>query len=251
MQNGSKPRRAAHWFLNSKGGVGKTTHAVYLVQGLQAAGLPVTAIDADPTSASFAGFRGLGVRRVNLMEGDRINARIFDDIVEEILTQDMNFVIDTGASGFVELNRYLTRNGIPDHIVDSGKSFVANVIVTGGATFNETSLNLKAIAEQAPPSVEIVVWLNGHFGPVAPAGRRFEDLEIYQMTASRIKAVLRLEDHTFSEQSTFGADVKQMMSKGLSFNEVRQSPEFTLMAKARLHRLEQEINGQLSRILAV
>jgi len=128
----------------------------------------------------------------------------------------------------------------------AGKKFVANLIITGGATFNETSLNLKAIAGQAPPSVEIVVWLNEHFGPVAPAGRSFEDLEIYRMTAPRIKGVIRLEDHTFSEPATFGADVKQMMSKSLSFHEVRQSPEFTLMAKARLHRLEQEINGKLA-----
>ncbi len=58
-----------------------------------------------------------------------------------------------------------------------------------------------------------------------------------------------MADHTFSEPATFGIDVKQMMSKGLTFAEVRQSPEFTLMAKARLHRIEQEVNGQLGPIL--
>lgn len=246
MQNGSGPQFASHWFLNSKGGVGKSHYSALLMQAHLAAGLPVTGIDADATSATFSSFKDLKVRRVGIMHGDKIDARVFDDIVEEILTKETNFVIDTGASSFVELNRYLTKNGIPDHIVLAGKKFVANLIITGGATFNETSLNLKAIAEQAPPSVEIVVWLNEHFGPVAPAGRSFEDLEIYQMTAPRIKGVIRLEDHTFSEPATFGADVKQMMSKSLSFHEVRQSPEFTLMAKARLHRLEQEINGKLA-----
>ena len=249
MQNGAKQPFASYWFLNSKGGVGKTTMAVLLAQGLHAAGLPVTAIDADPTSAGFSGFKGLGVRRVNLMEGDKINARLFDSIVEQILTQDTNFIIDTGASGFVELNRYLIKNGVPDHLAAAGRVFVANVIVTGGVTFNETCLNLKAIADQAPPSVEIVVWLNEHFGPIAPAGRSFEDLKIYQMTAARIRAVIKLDDQTFTEPATFGADVKQMLSGGLSFHEVRQSQEFTLMAKARLHRLEQDINGKLASAL--
>ncbi len=110
MQNGSKLKEAAHFFLNSKGGVGKTHTAIYLTQGYRAAGLPVVALDADATSATFSSFKGLGVRRVNVMEGDKINERIFDNIVEEILTQDTNFVIDTGASAFVELSRYFNRN---------------------------------------------------------------------------------------------------------------------------------------------
>ncbi len=249
MQNGSKLKEAVHFFLNSKGGVGKTHTATYLTQGYRAAGLPVVALDADATSATFSSFKGLGVRRVNVMEGDKINERIFDNIVEEILTQDTNFVIDTGASAFVELSRYFNRNEIPDHIARAGKRFVANVIITGGVTFNETSLNLKSIAEQMPPSVEIVVWLNQHFGPIGTGALGFEDLEIYKMTAHRIKTVVKLEDHTFTEAATYGVDVKLMMSKGLTFGEVRQSPDFTLMAKHRLHLLEREVNEKVSSIL--
>ena len=184
MQNGSKLKEAVHFFLNGRGGVGKTHTATYLTQGYRAAGLPVVALDADATSATFSSFKGLGVRRVNVMEGDKINERIFDNIVEEILTQDTNFVIDTGASAFVELSRYFNRNEIPDHIARAGKRFVANVIITGGVTFNETSLNLKSIAEQMPPSVEIVVWLNQHFGPIGTGALGFENLEIYKMTGA-------------------------------------------------------------------
>jgi hypothetical protein len=205
---------------------------------------------ADATSATFPSFKGLGVRRVRLMEGDAINARIFDDIVEEILTVNSNFVIDTGASAFVELSRYLNRNDIPAHVAAAGKRFVANLILTGGATFVETSLNLKAIAEQLDPPVEIVVWLNDHFGPVVPRGRTFEDLEIYKITAPRIKAVISLDDHTFTEPATFGADVKHMMSEGLSFEEVMGSGEFTLMAKQRIKKLERDLNGKLAPLLA-
>jgi hypothetical protein len=249
MSNGT-PRRSVHLFLNSKGGVGKSHHAVLLYQAYLAAGLPVAAIDADATSATFSSFKGLKVRRIQLMEGDAINARIFDNIVQEILVEDSNFVIDTGASAFVELNRYLLRNKIPDHVAAAGKQFVANVILTGGATFNETSHNLEALSEQLPSSVEIVVWLNDHFGPVVPHGHRFEEMQVYQAHAHRIAAIINLVDHTFSEPATFGADVKQMMRGGLSFAEVRESPAFTLMAKMRLKGLEQEVNGKLATLIA-
>ena len=251
MENGSQSRRAVNLFLNSKGGVGKSHHAVLLVQAYRAAGLPVIAIDADATSASFSSFHALCVKRVQLMEGDAINPRVFDDITEEFLTTDANFVIDTGASAFVELNRYLLKNKIPEHVRAADKRLVAHIILTGGSTFRETSANLEAIAGQTPQSVEIVVWINDHFGPVVPAGRRFEDLEVYKDSAGRISAIVHLADHTFSEKDTFGVDVKKMMSAGLSFAEVRESQEFTIMAKARLQLIEREVNGQLSSIIAL
>ena len=249
MENGSQTRYAVNLFMNSKGGVGKSHYSVLLTQAYKNAGLPVVAIDADPTSASFSSFAKLGVRRVQLMEGDAINPRVFDGIVEEFLTEQSNFVVDTGASAFVELSRYLLRNRIPEHIHAANKRLVAHLILTGGATFKETSANLEAMAAQSPATVEIVVWINDHFGPVVPPGRRFEELEVYKASAGRIAYGIHLADHTFSEPATFGIDVKQMMSKGLTFAEVRQSPEFTLMAKARLHRIEQEVNGQLGPIL--
>ncbi|MBI4723989.1 MAG: conjugal transfer protein TraL [Rhodomicrobium sp.] len=251
MENGSQSRRAVNLFLNSKGGVGKSHHAVLLVQAYQAAALPVIAIDADATSASFSSFHGLGVKRIQLMEGDAINPRVFDGITEEFLTTDSNFVIDTGASAFVELNRYLLKNKIPEHVREADKRLVAHIILTGGSTFRETSANLEAIASQTPPSVEVVVWINDHFGPVIPAGRRFEDLEVYKASAGRITAIVHLADHTFTEPATFGGDVKQMMSKGLTFGEIRESPEFTIMAKARLRQIEREVNGQLTPIITL
>ncbi len=141
MQNGSHAR-AVNFFLNSKGGVGKSHHAVFMVQAYRQAGQPVVAIDADATSATFFCYKALQVRRVPLMEGDDINPRVFDTIVEEILTTDANFVIDTGSSSFVELNRYLLRNGIPQHVVEGGKRFIANIIIAAGQSLRRDVLEL-------------------------------------------------------------------------------------------------------------
>jgi hypothetical protein len=136
------------------------------------------------------------VKRRKILERDAINPRIFDDITEEVLSADANFVIDTGASAFVELYRYLLKNAIPEHVVNAGKRFIAHVIITGGVTFIETSANLEALATHMPPAVEIVVWLNDHFGPVIQDGRRFEVLEIYKVAEERIAAIVHLNDHT-------------------------------------------------------
>ena len=247
--NSLQSRLTVNLFMNSKGGVGKSHYSVLLTQGYQDAGLPVIAIDADPTSATFSSFPKLGVRRVQLMEDDAINSRVFDDITEEFLTVDANFVVDTGASAFVELNRYFLKNNIPEHIHAAGRRLIAHIILAGGSTFRETAANLEAMAEQMPPSVEIAVWINDHFGPVIPPGRRLEELAVYKKTAGRINAVIHLADHTFTEPATFGRDVKQMMAAGLTFTEVRQSKDFTIMAKSRLHQIAQEVNGQLSSII--
>jgi hypothetical protein len=46
-----------HFFMNSKGAWENHT-AVYLTQVCRAAGLPVAAIGADATSATFSSFKG-------------------------------------------------------------------------------------------------------------------------------------------------------------------------------------------------
>ncbi len=80
-QNGQTQHRAAHFFMNAKGGVGKSHHAVLLLQAYRAAGLPVIGIDADATSATFSSFKSLKIRRMDIMEREQINARVFDNII--------------------------------------------------------------------------------------------------------------------------------------------------------------------------
>ncbi len=250
MDNGSSRKNRVEFFFNSKGGVGKSHHAALLVQAYRHAGLPVIAIDADATSASFSSFSALDVMRIELMAGDAINPRRFDDLYELVITKDLNFVIDTGASAFVETNKYFIKNAIPEHIEAAGKTLVANIILTGDATFNETSMNLEAMAAQMPPSVDIVVWLNEHFGPIAREGKSFQEMEIHARWKHRIAAIVKLPDWTHTEKDTFGVDVRKMMTAGLTFAQVRASPEFTLMAKSRLHELERQVYAQLTPIIA-
>jgi hypothetical protein len=243
------PIRKAHFFVNSKGGVGKSHCSVIVTQGYRDRGLPVKAFDADAMSATFSSFPALQVTRIPLMSGDAIDPRQFDAMLEPILTEDSNFVVDTGASSFVELNRYFLRNDVPGMIHDAGKILVANVIVVGGAMFAETCNNLDSMASQMPPQVEIAVWLNEHFGPVARNGKDFEEMEIYERHRARIAALVRMPDWTYTQQATFGVDMRCMMTAGLTFAEVQGSPDFTLMAKSRLRRIERDLQGKLAHVI--
>jgi hypothetical protein len=244
-----EPVRKVHFFLNSKGGVGKSCCSVVLGQGYRSRGLPVKAFDADAMSATFSSFPALEVIRVPLMAGDAIDPRQFDVMLEPILTEDCNFVVDTGASSFVELNRYFLNNDVPGMIHGAGKILVTNVILVGGAMFVETCNNLEAMAQQMPPEVEIAVWLNEHFGPIAQDGRDFEAMEIYERWRGRIGALVRLPDWTYAQQATFGVDVRAMMASGLTFAEAQRSPQFTLMAKSRLKRLERDLDAKLAHVI--
>ena len=60
---------------------------------------------------------------------------------------------------------------------------------------------------------------------------------------------MRLPDWTYTQQATFGVDVRSMMAAGLTFAEVQDSPEFTLMAKSRLKRIERDLEGKLAHVI--
>jgi hypothetical protein len=241
--------KKVHFFLNSKGGVGKSHCAVLLMQYYLSRGTPVRAFDADAVSATFSSFTALNVTRIPLMADDLINPCQFDAMLEPILTEDVNFIVDTGPSSFVELNCYFLLNKIPSIIDASGKILVANIIIAGGAMLTQTCNNLEAIVNQMPPQVEIMVWINTHFGPIEHGGKSFEEMEIYKQNKSRITGLLYLPDWTYTDHQTFGVDVQHMMREGLSFDQVQASPDFNIMAKNRLRRIQRDVQDKLNLVM--
>ena len=75
-----------HTTLQGKGGVGKSLIATTIAQYKVEKGQTPLCIDTDPVNASFAGFRSLGVKRLDILKGDEINTRNFDTLIEMIAT---------------------------------------------------------------------------------------------------------------------------------------------------------------------
>jgi hypothetical protein len=62
--------------------------------------------NTDPSNATFHGFKALNVQRLEIMEGDEINTRHFDHLIELIAPATEDVIIDNGASSFVPLSHY-------------------------------------------------------------------------------------------------------------------------------------------------
>ncbi len=246
MQYRDVETRNVHFILNSKGGVGKSYVAFLLAQYYGQIGEPVLCFDADATTATFSGFPSLNVTRIALMEGTILNARHFDTMLEPILTQDAHCVVDTGTSSFIAISHYLIENDVHEQIRAGGKTVIVHAIVVGGSTLKETLNDLDELAKQLPPEVEIVVWLNEHFGVIKEAGKTFRAMAVYQRHEDRIRGTVHLPLRT---AATFGEDVKEMMKRHLTFQEAIASPEFSLMAKQRLRMIETDVRNKLAAVL--
>jgi hypothetical protein len=236
-----------------RGGVGKSHNAINLCQWHRDRGRPCKAFDADATSATFSSIPTLDVTRVQLMERDDINPRMFDILTNAFIDpdEDCHFIVDTGASAFVAVNRYALHMDLPGLIHAAGKTMVINMMLVAGNTMFETLANLEAMAAQMPPQVHIVVWINPHFGRVEDErGRSFEQMDVYDRHRHRISGIVNLPAWTFTDPRTFGEDVQKMMTLGLTFEAIKTSPAFGIIEKSRLHRVRTAIYEQLDLVFA-
>lgn len=233
-----KVMKKVHLTLQGKGGVGKSLVASLIAQYLLSLGEPVELIDADPVNPTLFGYEALKVQRLDLMEDNAIVPGRFDAMMLRIFAEDANFVIDNGASSFVALNSYMIGNDIVNMIADNGKQMVIHTVISGGSALEETITGFADLAEQMPENVHLVVWLNEHFGKIEHDGLSFEEMNVYLTNKERVQGIVRLPKQ---EQSTYGANMEQMLAKKLTFNEINMAPDFDLMKKSRLFRIKKDI----------
>ena len=239
--------RQVHLALNPKGGVGKSLIMSAIAQYLRHIGEPARCFDADATTATFSGIKGLNVQRIEMRDGAAIDERRLDEVMEPLLTEDAHILLDTGASTYTVFANYLIENDVIATIEDTGKRVVVHAIVTGGATLIETLSDFQDLAAQLPESVALIVWKNEHFGPIlSPDGKPFEEMKIFQDHRDRIHAIIHLPQRT---SATFGADVAQMMKRQQTFDEAIKDTATKLMAKQRLKLVRDDIFNQLSQAL--
>ena len=109
-----------HMVLQGKGGVGKSFIASIIAQHCYAKKKDILCIDTDPVNATFYGFKKLNVTRLDLMDGDNVDPRKFDHLVEMITKSKSDVIIDNGASTFVGLSHYLISNQVSTMLREMG-----------------------------------------------------------------------------------------------------------------------------------
>lgn len=231
-----------HMVLQGKGGVGKSMIAATLAQYKVDRGATLLCVDTDPVNSTFEGYKALKVRRLDIMEGDEINPRAFDILVEMIATTDGDVVIDNGASSFVPLSSYLIAHRVPAMLQDMGHDVVVHTVVTGGQAFKDTLMGLTQLAAQFPAECTFVVWLNPYWGPIEREGKEFERMKAYTDNKARVSAIVQIPT---MKTETYGHDFSEMLRKRLTFAEALADPLLTIMARQRLKIVRGQLYEQL------
>ncbi|HDV3697362.1 TPA: conjugal transfer protein TraL [Escherichia coli] len=231
-----------HMVLQGKGGVGKSAIASIIAQYKMDKGQTPLCIDTDPVNATFDGYKALNVRRLNIMEGDEINSRNFDTLVELIAPTKDDVVIDNGASSFIPLASYLISNQVPALLADMGHELVIHTVITGGQAMLDTLSGFAQLASQFPAEALFVVWLNPYWGPIEHEGKGFEQMKAYTANKARVSAIIQIPA---LKEETYGRDFSDMLQERLTFDQALADESLTIMTRQRLKIVRRGLFEQL------
>jgi hypothetical protein len=231
-----------HIVLQGKGGVGKSMIASAIAQYKASKGQSPLCIDTDPVNATFEGYKALKARRLNIMDGDEINTRNFDALVELIAPTKNDVIIDNGASSFVALSHYLISNEVPALLQDMGHELIVHTVITGGQALQDTVSGFAQLAGQFPDECLFIVWLNPYWGPIEHEGKGFEQMKAYKDNKDRVSAIIQIP--TLKEE-TYGRDFSEMLQARLTFDEALAMKSLTIMTRQRLKIVRTQIFGHL------
>lgn len=234
-----------HIVLQGKGGVGKTVIAALVAQYKASKGQTPVCIDTDPVNATFEGYKALNVRRLNIMDGDEINTRNFDSLVEQIATSESDVIIDNGASSFVPLSHYLISNRVPALLQEMGHEMIVHTVVTGGQALVDTVSGFAQLASQFPSECVFVVWLNPYWGSIEHDGKAFEQMKAYTTNKGRVSAIIQIPA---LKDETYGVDFSEMLQDRLTFDEALADPSKTIMNRQRLKIVRDQLFGQMENV---
>ncbi len=144
-------RHAVHSAQQGKGGCGKSVSTALLGMYKISKGELPLCIDTDPLNPTFSNYEKLNVRQLNIMEGDEINQRKLDTLIQWIdEAGDRDVIIDNGAPSFIPLSSYMISQQIPALLYEMGKQLVIHISIVGGQAHDYTVEGFKAMVEQYP-----------------------------------------------------------------------------------------------------
>lgn len=229
-----------HIVLQGKGGVGKSVVSSLITQQQKEAEKTVLPIDTDPVNATFSGYKALEAEYIDIMDGDDINPRKFDKLMEMVFqTECQSVVIDNGAASFVALASYLKSNQVIDMLDGMGHKVFIHTLITGGQAQKDTILGFRSIAQNfGETKAQIVVWLNEFWGVVEAEGKSFEDMKVFKDNSKAVHSIVTIPE---LKKETFGEDMREMLTAKLTFEEAINGKQFPVMAKQRLTMIKRDL----------
>ena len=228
-----------HITLMGKGGVGKTTVARLLTEWLLAKERKIAAFDLDPTNPTFARSKALKAKAVEIVDGDEIDPRRFDDFIETLSSLKTDVVVDCGAATFRPLLAYADDLDMFGLLSGFGFTPFIHAIVSGGADLADTLQGYDALASRFGDRAKLVLWFNPHNGPLEIDGKIYDEWPITAKHADVTAGYIFLPK---LEPRTGGADLTEMFTRHLTFTEATdpKSP-LGLVSRHRLGRIRTTI----------
>jgi hypothetical protein len=247
VNGGGAPDRHAHSIhmsLQGKGGVGKSLVSSILAQYFVARGRDVRCFDTDPVNRTLFQYKSLNVERVDLLDEGTIDHKVYDDLFDRLLTEDATFVIDNGASTFIQLWRYLLEWRAAESLAERGKKLYIHTVITGGQALVDTLHGFHSLAASGSEQ-NIIVWLNEYFGRIERDGKRFDQMGAFLESKSRVYGSVHLPRRN---PDTFGRDMEDVISRKLTIDEAIKEGPFSLVAKQRMKIMQRDWFEQLDRL---
>ena len=129
-----------HFFLNPKGGTGKSLFSYVFAQYLMSKNIKTQCIDCDPVTPTLNKYTALDVLYMDIMEGNDIQKTKFDNFAQIFMQsqEDCHFVVDNGTSSYVALSEYLISNDFISVLKELGFDVSFHVISVGGDNMEQT-----------------------------------------------------------------------------------------------------------------
>jgi hypothetical protein len=234
-----------HMILQGKGGVGKSLSASLLTQYFLEQDRPTQCIDTDPVNATLTGYQAFSATTLDIMHGEDVDPRRFDQLVEIILglPSDKQLVVDNGAATFLPFCSYLAENAVFALLSSEGHMIQLHSVVTGGQAILDTLAGLQSLLRSFE-GFPLTVWLNPYFGPITRDGKEFEQFALYKEHAASIASIIRLPNR---RKDTFGKDLERLLADRLTFAEASASPDYPIMVRQRLQMLWRDIRDEIER----
>ena len=227
-----------HFFLQGKGGVGKTLASSFTTQYLKSINEDVLCIDTDSVNHTFSQYKSFNVIEYNIY--DPKNSFLDETVIEKMAeyiyeSNNENIIIDNGASSFMPLMKYLTDNEIIEALNEAGHKIYIHTVITGGQGLEDTAAGLESILKNFQ-STSIIVWLNYKFGEILINDKKFNEWGLYKDNKNLISGIIPIN---FNTSQLFQNDLEMMLGAKQTFNEAMN--EVKLFSRNRLNKMKEQI----------
>lgn len=233
-----------HIVMNGKGGVGKSIVASTIAQFLKSRDPDALCIDTDPLTPTLYNYKALDPIHIQIASEAEVYLNRFDEMTERIISTDKDVVIDTGASTFLPIAKYIKANAVFEVMKDDFGKDVYMHVVLNSQTQNDylaTTTSLALIESQFAHSCKLLIWLNEFGGDLT----KFEESKYYEENKTKFFGIVRLAN----PDELLLADFKSMLQKFQVYEEALQDSSLYVMARSRLKRHRNAIYGQLTKVL--